>query len=76
MRTGMQFNALDLTQDQSVIPTLLFHGINDTTALIVISDTFASRYETTSPVTVLLMRSTHSAGMRIPICTGLYCTHF
>jgi alpha-beta hydrolase superfamily lysophospholipase len=47
MRTGIQFDNLDLTQDQSVIPMLLFHGISDTTAPIEVSDTFASRHEAT-----------------------------
>lgn len=45
MRTGVHFATLDqMGQGQSQVPTLLFHGINDTTAPIAISDTFASAH--------------------------------
>jgi hypothetical protein len=40
MRTGIQFETLDLTQGHNVIPMLLFHGISDTTAPIEVSDMF------------------------------------
>ena len=47
LRTGIRFDALDqMGQGQSGIPTLLFHGISDTTAPIAISDTFASHHST------------------------------
>ena len=45
MRTGIRFDVLDqVGQDESQIPILLFHGIGDTTAPIVVSDTFASAH--------------------------------
>lgn len=47
IRTGIHFDRLDLTQDQSMIATLLFHGISDTTTPIEISDTFASKHKAT-----------------------------
>ena len=43
MRIGISFDGFDqLTQTQSKIPLLLFHGMSDTTAPILVSDTFAS----------------------------------
>jgi predicted alpha/beta-fold hydrolase len=45
MRIGVHFNALNqVGQGQNQILTLLFHGISDTTAPIMVSDTFASTH--------------------------------
>lgn len=45
IRVGISFDVLDrMGRGQSQIPTLLFHGVSDTTAPITVSDTFASTH--------------------------------
>lgn len=47
LRTGLRFDRLDQNaQDQHTVPTLLFHGIDDTTAPIAVSDAFATAHPT------------------------------
>ncbi|GER88903.1 alpha/beta hydrolase [Dictyobacter vulcani] len=43
MRTGIHFDTLD-QMGKSQVPTLLFHGVGDTTAPIAVSDTFATAH--------------------------------
>jgi len=70
LRTGLHFDTLDLTRSQHQLPTLLFHGSDDATAPIAVSDTFASTHlEVTYPIIALLTQTTRSAGTRTHRCT-------